>query len=282
MKKLILSVAFLLIANFLVAQSVEMQVNGETRELTYEVKGELTLLVDDSSREYNLFVKKNETVKELTEDNYLAVLNDLTSDKDIPTDELELNLRDVRNFVLDYNAKFDSKFAKTPPVSVRFGLLGGVSNYNAFLPKQGDDDYSFGGISFEFYNQEKFNRHSLLLQVRKNFDSGDIDLDIWEIGIGYRFKIINTEKFHLYFETEFFNLHRLDFEESIIPDQEGVTIESSSDWEVEPPLSIGGGIAYQVAESFYLTANYNNIVFLGLDDNDESPLDIRFGVKFDL
>ena len=163
--------AFLLIANFLVAQSVEMQVNGETRELTYEVKGELTLLVDDSSREYNLFVKKNEAVKELTEDNYLAVLNDLTSDKDIPTDELELNLRDVRNFVLDYNAKFDSKFAKTPPVSVRFGLLGGVSNYNAFLPKQGDDDYSFGGISFEFYNQEKFNRHSLLLQVRKNFDS---------------------------------------------------------------------------------------------------------------
>jgi len=87
-------------------------VNGETRELTYEVKGELGLLVDDSSREYDLFVKKNETVKELTEDNYLAVLSDLTSDKDIPTDELELNLRDVRNFVLDYNAKFNDEFKK--------------------------------------------------------------------------------------------------------------------------------------------------------------------------
>ena len=282
MKKLILSVAFLLIANFLTAQSVEMQVNGETRVLSYEVKGELDLLVDDSSRKYNLFIKKNEIVKKLTEDNYLALLSDFTSDKDIPEDDLRLNLRDIRNFVLDYNAKFDSKFDKTPPVSVRLGLFGGVSNYNAFLPQQGDDDYNFGGISFEFYNQEKFNRHSLLLQVRKNFDSGDIDLDVWEIGIGYRFKIINTEKFHLYFETEFFNLHRLDFDESITPDQEGVTIEPSSDWEVEPPLSIGGGIAYEVAENFYLTANYNNIVFLGLDDNDESPLDIRFGLKFDL
>jgi hypothetical protein len=176
-----------------------MQVNGETRVLSYEVKGELDLLVDDSSRKYNLFIKKNEIVKKLTEDNYLALLSDFASDKDIPEDDLRLNLRDIRNFVLDYNAKFDSKFDKTPPVSVRLRLLGGVSNYNAFLPQQGNDDYNLSGISFELYNQEKFNRHSLLLQVRKNFDSGDIHLDVWEIGIGYRSRLINTEKFHLYF-----------------------------------------------------------------------------------
>ncbi len=282
MKKLILSVAFLLIANFLAAQSIEMQVNGETRELTYEVKGELGLLVDDSSREYDLFVKKNETVKELTEDNYLAVLSDLTSDKDIPTDELELNLRDVRNFVLDYNAKFNDEFKKTPPVSIRMSFLGGVSNYNAFLPADFDDNYLFQALSFELYNKERYNRHSLIVQARKSADQGDFDVDIFEIGIGYRFKIINSDRFHFYFETEFFNLHRVDVNEEQLPETTGVTIESDSDYEFEPPLGLGGGIAYQVTEGFYLTANYNNIVFLGLDDNDESPLDIRFGLKFDL
>jgi len=161
-------------------------------------------------------------------------------------------------------------------------FLGGVSNYNAFLPADFDDNYLFQALSFELYNKKRYNRHSLIVQARKSADQGDFDVDIFEIGIGYRFKIINSDRFHFYFETEFFNLHRVDVNEEQLPETTGVTIESDSDYEFEPPLGLGGGIAYQVTEGFYLTANYNNIVFLGLDDNDESPLDIRFGLKFDL
>ena len=281
MKYQIFTLAFLFFLNLLTAQSETFNINGKDKTLTYDVDSKLSLLVDDSSRNYIMYVKKDSRIKKLSEDNYKKILNNFSEDKNIPLENVDFTLRDIRNFVLDYNAKFNDEFAKAPPVSARLGILGGISNYNAFLPETGDDEYSFGGLSIEFYNKEKFNRHSLLLQVRKNFDEGDIDLDIWEIGIGYRFKIINSEKFHLYFETEFFNLHKVDFNEAIIPNQQGVTIEPDSDWEVEPPLGLGGGMAYQIADNFFLTANYNNIVFLGLDDNGKSPLDVRFGVKFD-
>lgn len=75
-------------------------------------------------------------------------------------------------------------------------FLGGVSNYNAFLPADFDDNYLFQALSFELYNKKRYNRHSLIVQARKSADQGDFDVDIFEIGIGYRFKIINSDRFH--------------------------------------------------------------------------------------
>ena len=282
MKYQIIILLFLFFSNLLIAQNKVFDINGEKKTLTYEINSKLSLLVDDSNRNYIMYVEKDGQIKELSEKNYKIVLNNFTKSEKIKVENVDFTLRDIRNFVLDYNAKFDDEFAKTPPVSTRLAFLGGVSNYNSYLPKAGDDKYRLAGLSFEFYNEEELNRHSLLLQVRKNLGRGNIDLNIWEIGTGYRFKIINSDKFHLYIETEFFNLHRVKFSESIFLDQQEVTINQDSEWEVELPLGIGGGIAYQIADNFFLTANYNNIAFLGIDDNGESPLDIRFGVKFTL
>ena len=278
----ICTLAFLFFSNFLLAQNDTFNIDGEEKTLTYEINSKLSLLVDDSSRDYILYAKKNGQIKELKENNYKDILNNFTKDKNIAVVDVDFNLRDIRNIILDYNAKFDTKFAKTPPVSVRLSFLGGVSNYNAFLPKKFDDNYLFQGIGLEFYNKEKYNRHSLIVQARKSASQGNFGVDIFEVGIGYRFRIINTKRFHLYFETEFFNLHRVEFEQDAQPEETGIIIENGNDYEFEPPLSLGGGLAYKVAKGFYLTANYNNLVFLGLNDNDESPLDIRFGLKFDL
>ena len=282
MKYPIITLLFLFFSNLLLAQSEVFEVDGEEKKLTYDVNSKLSLLVDDSSRNYIMYLQKDDQIKELSKKNYKKILSNFTKDDNVDTKNVDFTLKDIRNFVLDYNAQFDDQFAKTPSVSVRLSFLGGVSNYNAFLPREFDDRYLFQGIGLEFYNKEKFNRHSLIVQARKSVDQGDFDVDVFEIGIGYRFKIINTKRFHLYFESEFFNLHKVEFEQDALLEENEIPLENQNDYEIEPSLGLGGGLAYRVAKGFYLTANYNNIVFLGLDDNGESPIDIRFGVKFDL
>lgn len=263
------------------AQKDTIMVDGMKKILKYEVEGELSLLVDRQETQETFYLKKANQIQALTPENYLTQLDTFTKDIYIDLNNTKFILSDIKAVVNEYNTIFKS-IDITPPVSVRLGLLGGISNYTAYLPSASDDQYTMGGISLEFYNEEKLNRHSVILQVRSNLDQGNIDLNILEFGLGYRFKIINKENFHFYFETEFLNLHKVEFDESTFPDDIDLLSDSASSYGIEPPLGLGFGIAYQVVDNLFLSANYNNLYFLGLSDNGEFPVDIRFGIKYKL
>lgn len=263
------------------AQKDTLTVNGVEKILNYSVKGELSLLVDQQDEKETLYLKKADKVEKLTAENYKSQLNNFTNDIYVDFDDTKFELSDIKSVVNKYNSIFNS-IDVTPPVSVRLGLLGGSSNYTAYLPTAVDDQFLMGGISLEFYNEEKLNRHSVIFQVRNNLDQGDIDLNILEFGLGYRFKIINKENFHFYFETEFLNLHKVEFDESRLPDDLDFISETSSNYGIEPPLGLGFGMAYQVAKDLFLSLNYNNLYYIGLDDNGEFPVDVRFGIKYKL
>ncbi|GGE04417.1 hypothetical protein [Psychroflexus salis] len=274
-------ILFFLLLGFSGFSQKEYQVNGESLLLYVEEEGELSLLTERSTRDYRYFLKKDDQLVELTKENYREKIDEYTASIDLNTRKLDFTRRDLSMIVLKYNYGGEDAMDSKSNVHVRLGLWGGQSNFIMFRSED-DNQIPFAGIEAELYSEEDYPRNSLLLQLRKSFPTDDFELDITEMMIGYRFKIIDTRIFHFYAEAELISFGSYD-ETFLELDNNDVPTEISESYTaLNTPLGIGAGMAIRLFNETFLTLNYSNIYKFGEDTRDDFSVDLRAGVKFRL
>ncbi|MDQ7915955.1 hypothetical protein RBU60_00055 [Mesonia sp. MT50] len=112
---------------------------GDTYSLIKTVDGELVLLYNIIDGRYRYFIAKNGELEELLNTKvdgeykreYQATLQNFTSDKDIPTDRINLTLASLKEFTIQYYTLKDKSFEDLESkrdYNFRLGFFGGISN----------------------------------------------------------------------------------------------------------------------------------------------------------
>lgn len=290
MRRLLLLLAILL-AGTVFAQK-DYTIDGQTYQLTQEVKGPMSLLWGTKDDRYHYFIEKDGQLVELTNtkqgkrynEEYKTVLTELSSDHPLDVSDVNLTKGSLRKFCNTYNGLADPNFVaedKDIKLKTRLGIWGGMTNYPYFINPENSYNAQ-AGIDLELVDHVKLRRHSLVLQLRQIFSSSNYDVSSTQVSLNYRFKYIQTDPLDL-----FINLKVTDYVSisSNIPDPDGDgdiddRIEGSeSGMQVPFAFGLGGDIA--LAKGFITFAWYD-ILALGIDDNGDFPVDIALGYKFRL
>lgn len=280
MKNAAFFIVFLLFSLSSFAQE-QYTVNGEELMLYVEEEGKLTLLTERSTRDYRFFLKNEDQIVELTPENYKQKIDEFTSDVDLNTRKLGFNRRELSRVILKYNYGGEDEMGSQSDVSVRLGVWGGQSNFIGYENDQ-DELIPFAGIELEVYSETDFKRNSISAQVRKSFPSEEFELDLTELMIGYRFKVIDSKYFHFYLEAELITFGRYD--ETFLEEQTTgePTLVNQTGTSLNTPLGLGAGMALRIFKGSYLTLGYSNLVKLGESTRSDFPIDVRAGFKFRL
>lgn len=252
-------------------------------EMIYEEKGELSLLSYRTGREVFYYLEKGEELTLLTPENYKEILMQKAANVDLDIMKLKYNLRDLSKIVRKYNGG-DNDYYEPSGIAMRLGVLGGLGNFTEYteLQNPGNTNIPFFGIESEVYSKTQYLRHSGFAQLRQSFGNDDFDLTQTEFVLGYRFKLIDTDWFHFYAESELvslfnYNLTYIDDTEEIFDLPTQVTDKG---FQLGTPFTLGFGMAIKIFKETFLTFNYSNLVRLGEDTRSDTPIDVRFGVKF--
>lgn len=267
-------------------------VDGQNYTLKTEVEGPLTLLWNTIDGEYRYFLKKGTEIIELKntkrdgdyQEEYKEVLRQETTDAPVSVDRVNLTVPSLHKFVAEYNGMKDPNFSENKPsvdLQLRLGAFAGVSNSiytknptNALLP--------VAGVDLELTDNVKLKRHSLVLRFKQTFESSDYKYSASQLSLNYRFKFVKTSKFDAFVNCKF---AALTFSKKDIithvaeSDPPILYTETSSGTDFNAPITFGIGADYMVGNG-YITFNYNDIVGLGVESNDEFPIDFTVGYKF--
>jgi hypothetical protein len=270
-------------------------VNGETYTLKTEVEGALTLLWNTIDGEYRYFSKKGSDIKELKntkqngdyQEEYKETLQQQTSDAAISTEKVNLTLPSLRAFFVEYNRTKDPNFndtKKSIELQFRIGAFAGVSN-SVYTENPTNALQPLAGIDFEIIDAVKLKRHAMVLRFKQTFESSDYKYSASQFSLNYRFKFVKTSKFDAFINTKFAALTFSKREQTYIlapavfPNITYTEKTSGSDFNA--PITFGLGADYKVGNG-YITFNYNDIVGLNVESNDEFPVDFTLGYKFNL
>ena len=270
----------------------EYSVNGQTYNLNTEVEGTLTLLWNTVNGEYRYFSKKGSEIAELKntkqngdyQEEYKETLNQQTSDAVVSTEKVKLTLPSLHEFFVEYNKKKDPSFAeenKSVDLQFRLGLFGGMGN-SIFTENPTNALQPLAGVDFEIVDAVKLKRHAIVLRFKQTFKSSEYKFSASQLSLNYRFKFIKTPKFDAFINCKFASLTFANREEIIIGYGEvdqAIYGEKGSDFNA--PVTFGIGADYKVGNG-YITFNYNDIVGLNVESNDEFPVDFTLGYKFNL
>lgn len=262
----------------LVAQN-NYTVNGESLILYMEEQGDLNLLTERSQKTYRFFILKQDKIIELTPENYQTKLNELTKDEQLNVSKVNYNIRSLSQFIQLYNEK--SREASTvSELDWRIGVWSGLSNFTNFT-NEFNVNTIFTGIELELFSPTHHTRNSLFTHVRGTFPIDDeLGVEFIELMLGYRFKLINTNQFHLYFDSELVTFGR--YTESFVVENSNSEINETSqtNTSLSTPLGLGIGAAVFLSEELLLTFGYSNVVRLGESTRSDFPIDFRLGLKF--
>ncbi len=267
-------------------------VDGQTYNLNTEVEGTLTLLWNTVNGEYRYFSKKDNDIVELKntkqngdyQEEYKETLKQQTSDAVVSTDKVKLTLPSLHAFFVAYNKKKDPNFAETEKsidLEFRIGAFAGVSN-SIYTGNPTNALQPVAGIDFELVDAVKLKRHAMVLRFKQTFKSSDYKYSASQLSLNYRFKFIKTPKFDAFVNCKFASLTFANLEEVIIgydDVEQPIYGEKGSDFNA--PVTFGIGADYKVGNG-YITFNYNDIVGLNVESNDEFPADFTLGYKFNL
>lgn len=270
----------------------EYSVNGQTYNLNTEVEGTLTLLWNTVNGEYRYFSKKGSEIVELKntkhngdyQEEYKETLNQQTSDAVVSTEKVKLTLPSLHEFFVEYNKKKDPSFAeenKSVDLQFRLGLFGGMGN-SIFTENSTNALQPLAGVDFEIVDAVKLKRHAIVLRFKQTFKSSEYKFSASQLSLNYRFKFVKTPKFDAFINCKFASLTFANREEIIIGYGEvdqAIYGEKGSDFNA--PVTFGIGADYKVGNG-YITFNYNDIVGLNVESNDEFPVDFTLGYKFNL
>ncbi len=292
MKRFVLLLMLLVLSFGAVQAQESYTVNGETLILQEEVVGPLTLLWTKDNENLRFFMKKGETINELTstkkdgeyQAEYKDTVRQMIGDAGISVDPLKLSMPSLRSFVNRYNSSIDSSYVpndKVSSVKTRLGFFGGISN-NPFVSNPENTLVPIIGAEFEVFDDNFAPRHSIFFQLRQSFKGSDFDYTSTQFSLNYRFKVVNKPNFSLYAQSK---LVTLNYSKSIQnPDDvnAGDTLEEVSATAVDAPLIFGIGSDIRVTDKGYITLAYYDIVSIFFDNQGNFPIDFAVGYKFDL
>ncbi|MDP2688167.1 MAG: hypothetical protein Q8O62_13150 [Aequorivita sp.] len=282
---------FFLFATTLHAQQ-QYTVEGQTYNLNTEVEGTLTLLWNTVNGEYRYFSKKGNDIAELKntkqngdyQEEYKEILKQQTSDAVVSTEKVKLTLPSLHAFFVAYNKKKDPNFneeEKSIDLDFRLGGFAGVSN-SVYTQNPTNALQAVAGIDFELVDAVKLKRHAMVLRFKQTFESSDYKYSASQLSLNYRFKFVKTPKFDAFVNCKFAAFTHSK-REILVPggpvDDEVLKSVSGSDFNA--PVTFGIGADYKVGNG-YITFNYNDIVGLSVESNDEFPIDFTLGYKFNL
>ena len=283
-------IAFLLFAGQSFAQE-SYTVNGEELSLKTEVDGSITLLWNIIDEEYRYFIKKGNTITELTntktdghyQDEYLQVLQSNTSDEDLSEDKVKLTKESLAGYFEEYNKRKDSNFVveeNNIKLKTRLGAFAGITNAiysdnvtNQILPTM--------GLEFEIVDNNKLKRHSLVFQFKQTFESSEYKYSASQFSLSYRFKFIKKEKLDVFINTKIAAYTFESIPKLVSADDDGISTVITSEDNFSALMSFGVGADYKLGNG-YLTFLYGDIVSIVEGNNGEFPVDFTIGYKFNL
>ncbi|MBV7269622.1 hypothetical protein [Winogradskyella luteola] len=287
MRKIFLCVLLFLAFQFNHGQE-RYTINGETLELKTEIDGKLDLLWNIVDGNYRYFVRtENGTITELKntkdadknyQEEYKTTLSGLTDG--MATEKLKLTLFSLRNYIDAYNTSVDSNYNSTYTVSkvqFRLGFSGGITN-NPFVGNPNNEKAPMLGAELEIYEANVLPRHSGFLQVRHAFDSDDFPYSTTEFSLGYRYRIINKERFSIYGQVK---LATINFTDLTFINEDDMEIDQN-DTSFDIPFIFGIGSDIKVGNNSYITIIYGELFALLLDNQGNFSTDIAIGYKFNL
>lgn len=300
LKYLLMKPLLSIFAFFLIVSSGNLQaqqeyiVDGENYNLNTEVEGSLTLLWNIIDGEYRYFSKKGNEIEELKNTKqdgdyqveYKVVLQQQTMDAPVSTEKLKLTLPSLHSFFAEYNKKRDPNFGEEKQsieLEFRLGAFAGISN-SVYTENPTNAIQPVAGIDLELIEEVKLRRHGLVFRFKQTFESSDYKYSASQISLNYRFKFVKTPKFDAFVNVKFAAL-TFSNKEIITHVAESnppiIFTEKISGSDFSAPITFGIGADYRVGNG-YITFNYNDIVGLSVDSNDEFPVDFTLGYKFNL
>ncbi|WP_299114556.1 hypothetical protein [uncultured Winogradskyella sp.] len=263
-------------------------VNGETLELKTEIEGQLDLLWNIIDGNYRYFVRtENGNITELKntkntdksyQEEYKTTLSSLTNG--MSTKKLKLTLYSLRNYLDAYNASVDATYASTSTerkVQFRLGFSGGITN-NPFVGNPDNKKVPMFGAELEIYEANVLPRHSGFLQVRHALDNDDFQYSTTEFSLGYRYRVINRERFSIYGQVK---LATVNFTSVTFINDDDMEVDQS-DTSFDIPFIFGIGSDIKVSDNSYVTIIYGELFALLLDNQGNFSSDIAIGYKFNL
>ncbi len=286
-------VLFLLLAAGTLQAQQQYTVDGQTYNLNTEVEGTLTLLWTTVNGEYRYFSKKANDIEELKntkqdgdyQEEYKETLKQQTSDVAISTEKVKLTLPSLHDFFSQYNKRKDPNYGeekKTIDLQFRLGGFAGISN-SIFTENITNALQPVAGIDIELIDAVKLKRHALVFRFKQTFESSDYKYSASQFSFNYRFKFVKTPKFDAFLNCKFAALtfSKKEITYRIESDPPTYITESISGSDFSAPVTFGIGADYKVGNG-YVTFNYNDIVGLSVESNNEFPIDFTLGYKFSL
>jgi hypothetical protein len=283
-------IAFLLFTGLSFAQNT-YSVNGEELFLKTEVEGSITLLWNVIDEEYRYFIKKENTITELTntkieknyQEEYKKFLQSNTSDEDLSEDKVKLTKESLAHYFEDYNKRKDPNFVvedKNINLKTRLGAFVGITNAvysdnitNQTLPAM--------GLEFEIVENNKLKRHSLVVQFKQTFESSEYKYSASQFSLNYRFKFVKKEKLDVFINTKIAGYTFESIPKLVIGEDDGISTVITSEDNFSALMSFGIGADYKLGNG-YLTFLYGDIVSIVEGNNGEFPIDFTIGYKFNL
>lgn len=267
-------------------------IQGETYELKTEVSGTIDLLWNVIDGKYRYFVKKDGLIKELTntrggdkkyKEEYKVTLQEFTSEIVLLTDDLKLTLPSLRDYINDYNAAMDPEYtaqSKKASVQGRLLVFGGVTN-SPFVNNLENTNNPIFGAEVEVFEANNLPRHSIYLQLSHRLGSNAFDYSETQIGLGYRFRFINSEKVNVYVNV---TAASYNFTKQIrtVTNDEITTEREFTDNFFEAPFIFGIGADFRVSENGFITVSYDELFALTLENQGNFSTHITVGYKFNL
>jgi len=267
-------------------------IQGVPYDLQTEINGTIDLLWNIIDNEYRYFAKKGDSIVELTntrdttktyQEEYKSILNNLTPERDIPTDAVKLTLPSLRNFVNDYNAAMNPNYmenSKKGMVQGRLLLFGGITNSPFVNNIENKSNPIFGG-EIEVFEANNLPRHSLYLQLSHRLSSDDFQYSETQLGLGYRFRFINAKKVNIYANVTAATYNFTKQMRTVIIDDVATEREVKDNF-FEVPFIFGIGADFKVSSNGFITVSYDELFALTIDNEGNFSTHITVGYKFNL
>ncbi len=290
MKKIIYILCLVFSLSFLQAQE-NYTINGETLELKTEVEGKLDLLWNIIDGQYRYFVRtEDNTITELKntkadrkfQEEYKTLLEELTNNY-ASTKRLNLTLFSLKEFIDNYNSSVDTTYESSVSRSkfqFRLGVFGGMTN-SPFVDNPDNKTTPLFGAELEVLEAKRISRHAVFMQLKHVLEQDDIKYSTTELSLGYRFRVINKERFSLYGNCKFATLN---FSSStVIREIDGeITTEDVSETAFDVPFIFGIGADINVSKNSFITLAYNELFAILIDNQGNFSTDFSIGYKFNL
>ena len=266
-------------------------IEGDTLQLTREVRGPLSLFWNETGNKFRYFVQKKDRMVELFEEpvgtkpGFREQLEELTDDAVIKTHEVKFVLYSLRHFVNSYNALIEEDYLfndATADIQKRIGLFVGLSN-NIYTENRNNVLAPVVGGEFEFFDPNLAPRHAAFVHLRHSFSQDEYHYNSTQLSLNYRFRALYFDGFDLHIDAELATFLYSEGQLDVYNDAgEIVAIKEETGFSFTAPFSFGIGSDIQITENGFITLSYNDIFSLVLDGNGNFPVDFTVGYKYSL